>query len=99
MLKNITNKAEYEEYKKRVANFFEREDVQNLSPIDPNWEEFFSWRFCECCKRPIGGSQIEVNGYNPKAKEIQKYTICLDCYYFAEYGQLDDRTMLKIENT
>jgi hypothetical protein len=33
-------------------------------------------------------------------QEIQTYEfICTDCIYYAECGQLDDTTMLEIENS
>jgi hypothetical protein len=61
-------------------------------------EHFFSWRPCECCKRQLGGDREHATGYNPTTKEIQEYSVCQDCLYYAEYGQLDDTTMLEVEN-
>lgn len=56
-------------------------------------EPFFSWSPCDCCQSPLGGNREHATGYNPTTKEIQEYTICEDCAYYAEYGRLDDRTM------
>jgi hypothetical protein len=60
-------------------------------------EPFFSWHRCDCCNRPEGGDREFATGYNPTTKEVQEYSICTDCAYFAEYGRLDDTTMMGIE--
>lgn len=91
------DKQEYRDYEARVKTFFQKEGIANLSAI-PNNEPYFSHQPCECCKRNLGGDRIDANGYNPKTKEIYNYSICLDCEYYAEYGQLDDMTMLDIED-
>ena len=95
-------KPEYEAYQKAVAAFFEREGLANLSSItdtEGNCESFFSWRPCECCGDPLGGDRERCNGYAPVTKEIKEFTVCMDCVYYAEYGQLDDTTMLAIERS
>jgi hypothetical protein len=62
------------------------------------WDEpFFSWRPCECCQRPLGGDREHATGWNPATRKIQEYDICIDCLYYAEYGRLDDMTMLELE--
>ena len=60
-------------------------------------EPFFSWQPCQCCGSSLGGNREHATGYNPTTKEIQEYTICEDCAYYAEYGRLDDRTMAEIK--
>jgi hypothetical protein len=119
----VMNKAEYAEYETAVANFFEREGIENLTSghitcpectveFDDNdkcpecgtsrecWNEpFFSWSPCDCCGSHLGGNREHATGYNRKAKEISKYTICEDCVYYAEYGRLDDTTMNEIERS
>ena len=97
-------KEEYAEYEQSVASFFEREGVTNLSrryfPFtddDDCEEEYFSWRRCECCGTRLGGNRLMASGYNPETKEVYEYEICSDCEYYAEYGQLDDMTMMDIE--
>jgi hypothetical protein len=93
------NKQEYAEYEKAVKDFFEVEGLANLSRIQGEDEEsFFSWNSCDCCGTTLGGDRIDANGYNPMTNEIQEYTICTDCEYYAEYGQLDDMTMLDLES-
>ena len=97
-LKDIQTKEQYEEYKRRVDEFFKREKLNSLTSIDPEAEEYFSWKECDCCNRSLGGNRIDCHGYSSIDKEIKgPYSICTDCYYFAEYDQLDDMTMLEIE--
>jgi hypothetical protein len=85
-------KQEYKDYEERVARFFDKEGINNLSG-DGEWQDF-DHRPCECCKRPLGGQREHASGYNPATKEVQEYEICSDCLYYAEYGQLDDMTMM-----
>jgi len=90
-------REEYTSYEKRVAAFFEREGITNLSTdYEKNGEAYFSWRPCDCCGTPLGGNRKHATGYNPTTKEIYEYEVCQDCIYYAEYGQLDDMTMLGI---
>ena len=98
---DIENKQDYMEYQKAVNDFFKREGIMNLSPVcneDETNEPFFSWTPCECCGRPLGGDRETCSGYNPKTKEVYEYDVCLDCVYYAEYGELDDMTMMSIED-
>ena len=105
-------KTEYAEYEADVAKFFKREGIHNLSTASEEdietgkcrWcnEEvyidwYFSWRHCECCGSNLGGDRQHVSGYNPKTEEVSCYEVCIDCYYYAEYGQLDDMTMMDME--
>ena len=94
-------KKEYNTYKNLVADFFKEEGISNLSAIqeeEGETESYFSHIPCDCCSRILGGDRYDCNGYNPKTKEIQEYSICPDCLYYAEYGQLDDMTMLDMED-
>ena len=91
-------KAEYAEYQQAVAGFFEREGIANLSST--SGESYFSWRRCRCCGTGLGGDREDANGFNPITQEIQSYEfICTDCICYAECGELDDMTMLEIENS
>jgi hypothetical protein len=87
-------KYQYQQYAKNVSNFFEREKIVNLSATES--EAFFSSASCDCCGNQLAGDRLLANGFNPEADEVQEYEVCLDCIYFAEYGQLDDQTMLDI---
>ena len=62
------------------------------------WDEpSFSWRPCDCCNRPLGGERYHATGYQRGLDEIYEYEVCGDCIYYAEYGRLDDLTMLDVE--
>lgn len=62
-------------------------------------EPYFSWNRCDCCDRNEGGDREFATGFNPTTGEVQEYSICEDCAYYAEYGRLNDRTMLEVENS
>ena len=85
-------KEQYDAFTRAVEQFFEREQINCLSASGE--ESYFSHRPCECCSRPLAGDRYEASGYNPHTNEVQTYEVCSDCLYFAEYGQLDDSTML-----
>ena len=62
-------------------------------------EPFFSWSSCDCCNRPLSGDREHASGCNRDTGEVQEYSgVCQDCLYYAEYGKLDDMTMLNVEN-
>ena len=94
------NKTEYNQYEKAVQEFFESEGITNLTQIsdsDGYCEPSFSSWPCDCCGTTLGGDRYNADGYNPKTKEVAEYEVCPDCIYYSEYGQLDDDTMLDIE--
>jgi hypothetical protein len=62
-------------------------------------EPYFSWHSCDCCGSRLGGNREHATGYNPTTKEIGEYSICSDCVYYAEYGRLDDMTMMEVEQS
>ena len=94
-------KQEYKEYEIRFAEFMRLNELNNLTRIDgPDEDDFqepyFSWRPCEVCQTHLGGNRIEANGYS-RTGVIYEFEICTDCEYYAEYGQLDDMTMMDME--
>lgn len=90
--------TEYETFRASFDEFMMVEGLANLSTISK--EPYFSWRPCDCCKRTLGGNRYDANGYNPVTKEVQDgYRICEDCMYYAEYGKLDDMSMLGIKKS
>lgn len=89
-------KQEYADYEAAVKVFFEKEGINCLSSDADSDEAYFSWRHCDCCCRPLGGMRHDAKGYNPTTKEIYEYSVCTDCVYYAEYGQLDDMTMMDL---
>ena len=105
------NKKEYVLYEEAVNSFFRMEGINSLSttseeePVclgckeEQSSEPFFSWSSCDCCGSTLGGNRYHVSGYNQEFKQIFCYDVCPDCYYYAEYGQLDDMTMMEVENS
>lgn len=61
-------------------------------------EASFSWQPCECCLRPLGGDRYPASGVNTETKDVQEYSVCVDCYYYSAYGRLDDTTMMEVED-
>ena len=97
-LKNIETKADYKEYENRFNLFMGKEGLNTLQAQEQEPEPYFSWYACDCCDRSLGGDRIDCKGFNPTEKKIYTdYSICMDCYYYAEYGTLDDMTLIEIE--
>jgi hypothetical protein len=101
------NKNEYDQYTQAIDRFFTREEVNSLTALVDETcpccngffgDDYFSWRACDCCDRPLGGSRYHATGYHPASRTILCYNICLDCMYYMEYGRLDDTTMWEVEN-
>jgi len=93
-------KQKYQDYCKKVERFFKDNDLNNLTrkhdeETEESAEEYFSWQSCDCCGTTLGGNRIEADGYSEK-NGIMEFEICTDCEYFAEYGRLDDMTMMDI---
>lgn len=87
-------KAEYSAYTAAVKEFCDDQEIAHLASVSD--ETTFSWQPCDCCRRPLGGDRHSVVGWHPGDKERLPFSICTDCLYFAEYGRLDDETMLAI---
>ncbi len=56
----------------------------------------FSHLPCDVCDRHLGGDRHPYALHN-RGADLVAVDICSDCRYYAEYGQLDDMTMLEIE--
>ena len=100
-ISHIETTSDYREYEMRVRDFFRDEGITNLSTKadeEGNTEASFSWRRCDCCHRSLGGDRYECSGWNPTAQQIQEYSVCQDCVYYAEYGKLDDTTMMNLKD-
>jgi len=103
------NKSEYKTYQENVESFFKTEGITNLSTggegdcsccgmdLGDQIEPSFARTPCECCGSSLGGDRHHATGYNPETKEVTCYSVCIDCLYYAEYGQLDDMTMSDME--
>ena len=99
-LKEIETKGGYARYQRRVRIFMAAEKIEVHSAkcdtdgdaLDPS----FSWYACECCMRHLGGNRHTIVA-GPRKGEKHEYDVCVDCYYYLEYGKRDDATMLRIE--
>jgi len=100
-------KREYRQYEARVKAFFETEGISNLTSSPPTEhclceesqdfsEPYFSSQPCECCGTNLAGDREHATAYNPEHKTVLCYEVCADCLYYAEYGHLDDITMMDI---
>ena len=101
MLKHIESLRDYQDYQETVGAFFTAEGITNLSACSESCEECggepsFSWASCDACSRDLGGDRHHATGWNPTLREVQEYRVCSDCIYYAEYAELDDRTMLEV---
>jgi len=84
-------------FQKRVEKFMEDEGINCLN-INEDSEPYFSWNYCECCKRPLGGVHYDAMGFNPHKHQVQgPYEVCFDCIHYVEYGQVDDMTFMEIK--
>ncbi len=65
--------------------------------IESAGHDEFSRSECEACGSTLGGARYAAHGRN-EASEIIHFDVCADCLYFLNYGQLDDTTMMEMEN-
>jgi hypothetical protein len=97
------NRQEYAEYECNVSKFFEREGLERvLSPVvdsDGDYEPYFSWASCDCCGSHLGGNRFSVTGVTKKGLDIVNLEVCQDCFYYVEYGRLDDMTMMEMDDS
>ncbi len=63
---------------------------------DEEVEPYFSGLPCNICNRLLGGNRYPAH-YVDKDNELCHISICADCVYYLEYGQLDDTTMMDME--
>lgn len=89
-------KSEYQAYENQVAKFIRDEQIDYYSSDDN--ERAFSHLFCECCNRPTAGTRVKLTAiWISSPTTVLSYSICEDCEYYLEYGQLDDMTMMDME--
>lgn len=84
-------RAEYQDYQERFTA-----GLAGVDYLTGTGSTFFSWSACEVCRRPGGGIREEAIAVT-LGVETDVLSVCEDCIYFAEYGRLDDSTMLGIE--
>ncbi|MCI0659993.1 MAG: hypothetical protein L0220_02860 [Acidobacteria bacterium] len=89
-------KAEYTAFEERFAGFMWSEKLASLHSTGIGEE--FSSRPCECCGSHLAGSRERMVGLNSGGDRVGHYWVCCDCMTYAEFGQLDDLTMLSIDD-
>jgi hypothetical protein len=57
----------------------------------------FSASSCDLCSNPLAGARESITLVTPTDDPVY-YSVCIDCAYYIEYGQLDDQSMLDIED-
>jgi hypothetical protein len=60
----------------------------------------FSWSSCEACGSNLGGDRHPAHGFirRDEGRDLLVHiSVCSDCLYFLNYGQLDDASMMEIE--
>lgn len=92
-------RANYAAYVARVEAFLDRRGIYTFSPdvSEDASHDDFSWRRCDCCGTTLGGDRSNCTAFHERTGEIVEVYACSDCVYFVAYGQLDDMTMLSIE--
>lgn len=65
--------------------------------LDLASEPHFSWWSCDSCGSTLGGDRHPAHGRMSDGALLH-LSICTDCLYYLNYGQLDDTTMLEMEN-
>ena len=48
-------------------------------------EGHFSWRSCECCGSPLGGTRYVAHGVDSNG-DINHFEICFDCAMYLDNG-------------
>ena len=96
------NRKEYMEYQGRVETNLDGLDCVSTG-ISPDCQDcpetdepFFAWRPCDSCDSSLGGDRYCAHGRN-KDGQVIHFDICADCMYYFNYGQLDDQSMMDIE--
>lgn len=88
---------QYAAYEATVAAFFTTQGVNSLS-ASTDIHPFFAASPCECCRTTLAGDRWDALAYHPATKTTIGYSVCYDCLYYVEHGELDDMTMLDMDN-
>ena len=59
-------------------------------------EPFFSWSSCDCCGSTLGGNRHYAHGRDKDGRLIH-LEVCEDCLMYLNCGQLDDTSMMEIQ--
>jgi predicted metal-binding protein len=72
-------------------------DIEDMD--DPEYdmasEPHFSWSACDICNGRLGGDRYPAH-FLDSENEIVHVSVCSDCYYYTEYGRLDDMKMMDL---
>ena len=88
-------REEYKKYQEKISHFFS-DGTANMTP-EQDGNTWFSGMHCDVCGTHKGGDRVECTSYNPTTKETYEIAACQDCVYYCTYGQLDDMTMMDME--
>jgi len=92
-----TSRKQFFFWERKVQRFFREHNIDGFSDVDSEPEGFFTWDSCRCCGSPLGGTKHEVEAYDHKADEIiGPWSVCEDCYLYAEFGHIGDIHMLDL---
>lgn len=61
-------------------------------------DTFYSWSNCDVCNRNLSGKRYNCQGLTKNNNIIEDIEVCLDCVYYMALGQLDNATMLNLED-
>jgi hypothetical protein len=92
---NIKTHADYRKFQRNFELFVK--DFK-LSHLSTGSENTFSWDRCDCCLDDDGGDRYALYAHQEGNSEIVTFSVCPDCLYYANYGQLDDETMMRINS-
>ena len=96
----IPDQHHYESYKAEFAAFMANEGLSNLTSDSDNADEFSTYP-CDVCGERRGGQRCQATGYAPgpdhRLPVVNEYTVCVDCMLFAEYGKIDDMSMMDLD--
>lgn len=97
----IADSKDYQAYKAAVAHSMK---VNNLLSVHSDGEPHVSSSMCALCGDRQQGMREYANGLMKDSFEgreriiaVALGSICEDCVYYAEYGRLDDRTMMRVK--
>lgn len=96
--KKIMKKSEYIEFQQIFDAFLEREGISGFIGESKDQETYYSTNPCECCGNPYSGRRHKVTACNRKEDTLVEYEVCTNCLNYAENGQLDDESMMCMED-
>ena len=90
----IHDQADYDRFQKKHDDLYKTEGFYGLIP--GRLENEFSVSRCDICDDRQGGPRYTVTGATLRPGN-HSFIVCIDCYHYAAFGQLDDQTMLDLD--